>query len=76
MPLDSFGLGPERSISYITYDDFKSICDRYTTNERETLDHLDYFRRTSIPETLAQRKQDGCVFLEKTELMLLAEWRR
>lgn len=76
MPLDSFGLGPERSFSKITYADFKNICEKYGALERDTYENLDYFRKTSIPEILMQRRRDGCVFLEKTELQMLAEWRR
>lgn len=76
MPLDGFGLGPERSSSKITYDNFIDVCSKFAVKDRETYENLDYFRLKSIPEILQQRRLEGCVFLEKTELQILAEWRR
>jgi len=76
MPLDSFGLGPERSSTKITYDEFIDLCSKYGVQDRETYENLDYFRLKSIPEILQQRRLEGCPFLEKTELQILVEWRR
>ncbi|KAK0510870.1 hypothetical protein JMJ35_006422 [Cladonia borealis] len=76
MPLDSFGLGPERSFGQITYLDFQHLCSNYGKANRDTFENLDYFRLSTVPEILQQRKQDGCPFMEKSELQILAEWRR
>ena len=76
MPLDSFGLGPERSFDQITYLDFQHLCSNYGKANRDTFENLDYFRLSTVPEILQQRKQDGCPFMEKSELQILAEWRR
>lgn len=76
MPLDRLGLGQERAFSRITYENFKCLCDKYDILAQDTYESTDYFRFKSIIEVLTQRKQDGCAFLEKTELQILAEWRR
>lgn len=76
MPLSGFGLGLERSFSEITYSDFRDLCDNYRAADGNNYENLDYFRLSTIPETLQQRKQDGCPFMEKAELQILAEWRR
>jgi hypothetical protein len=36
---------------------------------------LEEMRLHAIPETLAVRKQDGDVYLEKSELLILVDWR-
>lgn len=76
MPLGGFGLGLERSFSEISYSDFRDLCDNYRAADGNNYENLDYFRLSTIPETLQQRKQDGCPFMEKAELQILAEWRR
>ena len=78
MVLDPHGLGPERSYSQITYSDFQDVHKQYrpTLPSSDTFENLEDLRLNTIPATLRQRQDDGCVYLEKVELQILGEYRR
>ena len=78
MPLDDYGLGPERAYGEITYEDFYEICRRYgpTLPTNDSFENLEDLRLHTIPETIQQRKAAGCAFIEKVELQILGEYRR
>lgn len=59
----------------ITYDSIQSTSKRYGKVVPPQLSGLDGLRLRDIPEVLNQRKVDGDVFLEKTEVLSLVEWK-
>lgn len=62
----------------ISYDDFKIYRTCYDLEKKklpEKLEGLQELRYTDVPEVVAQRKDDGEAFLEKTEVQSLVEWK-
>ncbi|CAO1602416.1 hypothetical protein XANCAGTX0491_006028 [Xanthoria calcicola] len=62
----------------ISYDDFKTYRTCYDLEKKklpEKLEGLQELRYTDVPEVVAQRKDDGEAFLEKTEVQSLVEWK-
>ena len=58
----------------LTYDELE-VHSKYGNNPSKEARMLDDMRLHAIPETIELRKKAGDVFLEKTELIVLVEWR-
>lgn len=58
----------------ITYVDFDALLQRYEDAVPQDLKVLDKLRLQAIPEVVQERKMEGRPFLEKTEVIGLAEW--
>lgn len=63
------------SPSQISVDTLHSILLNYDSQVPDKIQGLEELRQSKIPETLAQRKQDGEPFLEKAEVSSLVEWK-
>lgn len=63
------------AIDKITSDEIKSSVSYLNENVSKDVKPLNEMRLHAIPETIQLRKQDGDAFLEKTELLVLTEWR-
>ena len=59
----------------ITHESIKSLIQSYPSHIPPKLQELDHLRFEEIPDKLAQRKQDGEAFLEKSEVCTLVEWK-
>lgn len=59
----------------ITYHSIHWTSKRYEEFVPSQISGLDGLRLRDIPEVLNQRKIDGEVFLEKTEVVSLVEWK-
>lgn len=55
--------------------DFNNILARYQDAVPAKLHDLDKLRFESIPEKVAQRKEESNAFLEKEEVESLVEWK-
>ena len=59
----------------ISYDDVQTTVQRYEGHVPPKISGLDKLRLEEVPSVLAQRKDDGEAFLEKTEVASLVEWK-
>lgn len=66
---------PSELPNNISLDTFEGVVARYENQVPNDLHGLDEVRLKDVPETLAQRKQEGKPFLEKTEVTALVEWK-
>ena len=62
------------SPSQISVDTLHSLLLNHDSHVPDKIQGLE-LRQSKIPETLAQRKQDGEPFLEKAEVSSLVEWK-
>lgn len=63
------------TIDKITSDEIKSSVSYLNDNVSKNVKLLNEMRLDTIPETIQLRKQDDNAFLEKTELVVLVDWR-
>lgn len=63
------------TIDKITSDEIKSSVSYLNDNVSKNVKLLNEMRLHTIPETIQLRKQDDNAFLEKTELVVLVDWR-
>ena len=66
---------PELTAERISYSDFQRQLSFYQDNIPDKVQGLEELRLRAIPEVLAQRREDGNAFLEKTEVTGLVEWK-
>jgi len=59
----------------ITYEALQHLVSRYDEHVPAKVRGLEDLRLREVPETLAKRKRDGEVFLQKEELRGLVEWK-
>ena len=62
-------------ITAISYKDFKHHVAGYSSTVPKDLESLEEQCRETIPSILAQRKEDGEAYLDKTEVTILLEWK-
>ena len=63
------------SPSQISVETLHTLLLNYDSHVPDKIQGLEELRFSTIPETLAQRKEDGESFLEKTEVTSLVEWK-
>ncbi|KAL8664187.1 MAG: hypothetical protein Q9202_003265 [Teloschistes flavicans] len=59
----------------ISYHDFSTMLLSFAERAPKKIQGLEELRYNEIPKVLAQRKEDGEAFLEKTEVQSLIEWK-
>lgn len=63
------------SPSQISLDRLHTLLTSYDSYVPDKIRGLEELRLRTIPETLTQRKKDGELYLEKTEVTSLVEWK-
>ena len=63
------------SCSQISVETLHTLLLNYDSHVPDKIQGLEELRLSTIPETLAQRKEVGESFLEKTEVTSLVEWK-
>ncbi|KAI4246090.1 MAG: hypothetical protein LQ352_006449 [Teloschistes flavicans] len=67
---------PDRLLAdKISYHDFSTMLLSFAERAPKKMQGLEELRYNEIPKVLAQRKEDGEAFLEKTEVQSLIEWK-
>ena len=61
--------------SQISFDTLYALILSYSSQVPDKIQGLEDLRLKTIPETLAQRKEDGNPFLEKAEVISLVDWK-
>ena len=78
MPLDLYGLGPERTFNEISHVEFQEVLKQYspTLLTSDIYENLEDIRLHTLPAQLRLRNAEMGAFLEKMELQILGEYRR
>lgn len=74
-PYFSLAMKPSLKPETISYVEFEANRDAYESSIPAKLHALEDIRLHQIPDLLEQRKKDGDVYLEKTDISILVEWK-